>query len=83
VNGRLAHYLADQEETVDQAADIAIVDITDDFNNYCDNVDGYVVTMKRGFIHELARRVTPIARDVWYEEVYGHDGDDYPGADHE
>jgi hypothetical protein len=27
--------------------------------------------------------VTPIARDVWYEEVYGHDGDDYPGADHE
>jgi len=81
VNGRLAHYLADQEGTVGQAADIAIVDITDDFNNYCDNVDGYVVTMKRGFIHELARRVTPIARDVWYEETHGHDGDDYRGAD--
>jgi len=80
VNQGLAVALAEEEETVGQAADIAIVDITDDFNLYCDNIDTYSTDQKLDFVSELILRVTPIARDVWYAETH-HDGDDYKGAD--
>jgi len=79
VNYWLSYFLADEEETVDQAADIAIVDIVADFNRYCDNIDDIPEEQKNEFMTELARRVTPIARDVWYEETFGID--EYRGAD--
>ena len=79
VNFLLSYFLAETEETVGQAADIAIVDITDDFNRYCDNIDFIPLEQKHEFVEELARRVAPIARDVWYEETHGTD--EYRGAD--
>ena len=90
VNLMLSYFLAETEETVGQAADIAIVDITDDFNRYCDSVDALSLEQKRDFVVELATRVAPIARDVWYEETHvaiqdltlGFP-DEYKGADHE
>jgi thymidylate synthase len=78
VNQGLAVALAEEEETVGQAADIAIVDIVDDFNLYCNNIDTYITDEKVDFIGELILRVTPIARDVWYEETHGTE---YRGAD--
>jgi len=68
VNLMLLHFLSETEETVGQAADIAIVDIVSDFNHYCDTVDDYSDQQKREFLAELALRVTPIARDVWQNE---------------
>lgn len=68
VNFMLAQFLSDSEECVDQAADIAIVDIVDDFNRYCDNIDDFNTDQKLAFLTALGLRVTPIARDVWYEE---------------
>jgi len=79
VDTGLSHALAEEEETVDQAADIAIVDIVDDFNNYCDNVDTLNDDEKIDFVSALILRVTPIARDVWWEET--HNGNEYQGAD--
>jgi thymidylate synthase len=79
VNFVLSEFLAETEETVGQAADIAIVDITHDFNRYCDFIDNLSLEQKVEFVADLARRVAPIARDVWYDE--NHDGDDYRGAD--
>jgi thymidylate synthase len=79
VSVRLGHYLGETEECVGQAADIAIVDIVTDFNYYCDNIDGLKNVQKWEFARELALRLTPIARDVWYEETHGTD--DYRGAD--
>ena len=79
VDPRLAHYLAEAEEVVGQAPDIAIVDITDDFNRYCDTIDGVDIFGKCGYVSDLIERLAPIARDVWYEETYGTD--EYRGAD--
>ena len=79
VNNGLAVALAEEEETVDQAADIAIVDIVDDFNLYCDSIDTYSTDQKVDFVSELILRLTPIARDVWYSETHGTE--DYQGAD--
>jgi thymidylate synthase len=79
VNDMLSWFLAETEECVGQAADIAIVDIVDDFNLYCDSIDTYSTDQKSDFVAELARRVAPIARDVWYAETYGTD--EYRGAD--
>lgn len=81
VDQGLALALAEEEETVGQAVDIAIVDIVDDFNLYCDNIDTYSNEQKVDFVSELILRVTPIARDVWYEETHGTDGNDYRGCD--
>lgn len=78
VNDMLSWFLAETEECVGQAADIAIVDIVDDFNLYCDSIDTYSKDQKADFVAELARRVAPIARDVWYEETHT---DEYRGAD--
>jgi thymidylate synthase len=79
VDHMLATFLAVTEECVDQAADIAIVDIVGDFNHYCDNIDDLNIEQRVDFTKELARRLTPIARDVWYEETFG--SDEYGGAD--
>ena len=79
VNTGLAVALAEEEETVGQAADIAIVDITEDFNLYCDNIEIYSLDQKIDFVGQLILRVAPIARDVWYEETHGTD--EYKGAD--
>lgn len=82
VDVRLAYYLGETEECVGQAADIAIVDIVGDFNNFCDNIDLATIEDKREFVSELARRVAPIARDVWYEETHPLDHmSEYRGAD--
>jgi thymidylate synthase len=79
VNYWLSYFLADEEETVGQAVDIAVVDIVDDFNYYCDNIDNIPEEQKRELMLDFARRLTPIARDVWYEETHG--ADEYRGAD--
>ena len=79
VNLMLSYFLAETEETVGQAADIAIVDIVDDFNRYCDNIDDITVEEKRQIVSDFALRIAPIARDVWYEETHGTD--EYRGAD--
>jgi thymidylate synthase len=79
LNYWLSWFLAEEEETVGQAVDIAIVDIVDDFNRYCDNIDDIPLEQKNELMTELARRITPIARDVWYKET--HDIDEYRGAD--
>ena len=79
VDARLAHYFSETEECVGQAADIAIIDIVDDFNRYCDDIDVLSNEQRVGFTVELALRVAPIARDVWYEETFGTD--EYRGAD--
>jgi thymidylate synthase len=79
VNYMLSYFLAETEECVGQAADIAIVDIVHDFNYYCDNIDALSTEQRREFVKDLALRVAPIARDVWYEETHGTD--DYRGAD--
>jgi thymidylate synthase len=79
VNQGLAVALAEEEETVGQAADIAIVDIVDDFNLYCDSIDTYSTDQKLDFVSELILRVTPIARDVWYAETHGQPLDEDDG----
>jgi len=76
VNYWLSWFLAEEEETVGQAADIAIVDIVNDFNRYADNIDDIPEEQKRELMLDFARRLTPIARDVWYNEQ-----DVYRGAD--
>lgn len=84
VDFRLAYYLRETEDCTDQAADIAIVDITDDFNHYCDHLDAHALPQRVDFVQELARRVAPIARDVWWDEQPDFDvddADDYRGAD--
>jgi thymidylate synthase len=69
VNLMLSWFLAETEETTGQAADIAIKDIVDDFNAYCDNVDNLPDEQKREYVTELCLRVAPIARDVWLTEA--------------
>lgn len=83
VNLKLSYVLAETEEIVNQSVDIdiAIVDIVSDFDYYCDKINADLdVGDKKEFVEEFAKRLAPIARDLWYEETYGtadHDGDDY------
>lgn len=76
VNLRLAHHLGETEDCVGQAADIAIVDIVQDFNYFADNIDNFNLAYKIKYAQELARRAAPIARDLWHAEQ-----DNYQGAD--
>jgi thymidylate synthase len=79
VEALLSGYLGETEEVTGQAVDIALADIATVFNLYCDDVDGYSNEEKWAFTRELALRLAPIARDVWYEETHGTDN--YRGAD--
>jgi hypothetical protein len=81
VNFILSFFLAETEECVDQATLTAVANIADDFNTYCDNIDDFTVQQRIDFTTELARRVAPIARDVWYEEQQISGSDEYKGAD--
>jgi thymidylate synthase len=79
VDARLADYLQETEQTVGQAVDITIADVVTEFNGYCDDIDGFSEEEKRAFVRALALNLTPVARDVWYEET--NNTDQYEGAD--
>ena len=80
VEPRLAHYLRLTEEITEHAN---VWDIVSEFNTYCDTLDKLFQNQKIEFVANLAVRVAPIARDVWFQEQQQNeqDEDQYRGAD--
>lgn len=70
VNTVLSRYLAETEHVVPGGDDIekGVADIIRDFNRYCDMIDNLSHEEKLLFARDLALRIAPIARDVWWEE---------------
>lgn len=79
VNIRLGDYLSETEEV---SAEVGwVINIRNDFDHYADNLDGLKNLQKWEFVSALARRLAPIARDLWYEEQHNDGMDEYRGAD--
>lgn len=50
------------------ALDITFADIQGDFNTYCDSIGDQRLEDKLRFVSDMLETVTPVARDLWYEE---------------